>query len=101
MFCLSDTDWQGNSVDSLDPQITALKALLLAGCPAWSAPVLQALRSQACSARWREGRQTPARTLSKRSERPRRRKIGLDQLAKSPALSNSPYSGKIKSQMRC
>lgn len=26
--------------------------------------------------------------------------MGPDQLAKSPALSNSPHSGKIKSQMR-
>lgn len=73
MFCLSDTDWQGNSVDSLDPQITALKALLLAGCPAWSALVLRPRAARrAVPDGEREGR--PSENLSKRSERPREKK---------------------------
>ena len=97
---VSLTDRQGNRVGSLDSQITAIKALLLAGCPAWPAPVLQAPRSRGCSARWREGRQTQREPPWRGANGPGRRKMGPDQLAKSPALSNSPHSGRIKSQMR-
>lgn len=99
MFCLSDIDWQRN-LGSVDSQLPAVKALLPAGCPAWAAPALQVPHRGVCSTRWREGRQTQREPSGGGANGPGKRKMVLDQLDQSPALSNSYYSGKIKSQMR-
>lgn len=54
-----------------------------------------------CSTRWREERQTQQESsLRGASKQPGRRKMVLDHLDKSPALSYSPHLDKMKSQMR-
>lgn len=99
MFCLFDIDWQRN-LGILDSRLTAVGALPACWLPSLANSSPAGPTQRAYSTRWREGRQTQQESSRRGASSPGKRKIVLDQLDKSPALSNSLHSGKIKSQMR-